>query len=397
MNQRWMWALAVAACVGIVATGCDDGVELVDPARLVPNRTPPPTEQGVYGPLPASSWMNELYYGRTTEISGPDGTQCARGGPFSFFVTPFETDRVVIHFQSGGACWNGQSCAFADGLFSPTVDAARTGFVNGTIRQGLLDFANPDNPVTGWTHVFVPYCTGDIHWGNRRTTYNEGAGNEVTIQHRGAQNVRAVLSWAERNLPNAREVLITGCSAGGYASIAWMPWIAEAFPEADIIQIGDSAQGIITDSFFEESFPAWNALELLPEFIPDFDQRNPDFNYLDLSLGALYRIAADFYPQFRFAGIESSRDSTGVFFYSAMGGEGGPEEWSRRMNASVDEIAAAAPNYRFFVGEGTYHCAVNDARLYELESDGVSLLDWFRARLDGTAVESVRCSGCVPE
>jgi hypothetical protein len=28
---------------------------------------------------------------------------------------------------------------------------------------GLLDRANPQNPVRDWSLLFVPYCTGDVH------------------------------------------------------------------------------------------------------------------------------------------------------------------------------------------------------------------------------------------
>jgi hypothetical protein len=28
--------------------------------------------------------------------------------------------------------------------------------------RGLLDASSP---YAGWTHVYIPYCTGDLHWG----------------------------------------------------------------------------------------------------------------------------------------------------------------------------------------------------------------------------------------
>ena len=47
--------------------------------------------------------------------------------------------------------------------------------------SGFYDHDNAENPFKDWYHVIIPYCTGDIHWGDAVTTYNEGMSSEVTI------------------------------------------------------------------------------------------------------------------------------------------------------------------------------------------------------------------------
>jgi len=32
---------------------------------------------------------------------------------------------------------------------------------------GIADHSNAANPVKEWTHIYVPYCTGDLHWGDK--------------------------------------------------------------------------------------------------------------------------------------------------------------------------------------------------------------------------------------
>ena len=56
----------------------------------------------------------------------------------------------------------------------------------------MYDKTNPDNPVGDWYHVFVSYCTADIHLGDSVETYDTGDG-EITINHSGQNNVDAVL------------------------------------------------------------------------------------------------------------------------------------------------------------------------------------------------------------
>ena len=51
--------------------------------------------------------------------------------------------------------------------------------VGGTGR-GIYDDTDPRNPFGDWYHVFIPYCTGDLHWGDAVATYGSG-GAAVTI------------------------------------------------------------------------------------------------------------------------------------------------------------------------------------------------------------------------
>ena len=46
---------------------------------------------------------------------------------------------------------------------------------------GLTDPAAPEH---GYTHVYVPYCTGDLHWGNATVRYQEGVTIESEEQYK---------------------------------------------------------------------------------------------------------------------------------------------------------------------------------------------------------------------
>ena len=124
---------------------------------------------------------------------------------------------------------------------------------------GLTDPAAPEH---GYTHVYVPYCTGDLHWGNATVRYQGG----VTIEHRGAVNAQTAVDWLQANLPSPERILVTGCSAGSYASVFWAAKIAPFYvPRGTrIVQFGDSGMGIVTRAFLTEAYPRWNTAAAFP-------------------------------------------------------------------------------------------------------------------------------------
>jgi hypothetical protein len=53
----------------------------------------------------------------------------------------------------------------------------------------------PENPFLDYNIVFVPYCTGDFHLGDRVVTWNVDGGGRATMRFKGAANARAALNW----------------------------------------------------------------------------------------------------------------------------------------------------------------------------------------------------------
>src|SRR5690348_6861110 len=79
-----------------------------------PKKVDPPKEQPLVPTLTPGQW---------NEIQPGGDTICARGGAYSFFVYPGKTNKVVIDFIGGGACWTEESCSFAGALFDDSVDS----------------------------------------------------------------------------------------------------------------------------------------------------------------------------------------------------------------------------------------------------------------------------------
>lgn len=346
-------ALALTACAG-----------------PTPETTPP--GDGIFGLLPG--W---------NEIDPGGDTVCARGAPYRFFVRPGKVNKLLIDFRGGGACWDDRTCSDAQSLFQATADTDPW-VTNGqrTRDQGIYDHERRDNPFADWHHVYIPYCTGDIHWGNAATTYADG----TTIHHRGAVNARAVLEWTFENVSAPEQIMVTGCSAGAYGSIMWSPHVREHYRLASVAQLADSGAGVITDTFFQDSYPSWHPETSYPTWIPGLVPENMT------RLPQLYEAIGRHYPDMILSQYTTQYDNDQSFFFSAMGG-GDASEWSRRMNAGLREIDASTPNFTYYVAAGDRHCILGRPEFYTLETDGVKLLDWLRQMLQGEVPDDVTCKG----
>ena len=344
------------------------------------------TDAPMLNDLPA---LDELEDGWNELVPGGP-TVCSRGSEFAFFVHPGTVNKLVVDFIGGGACWSFDTCAFATSIFSDSVEPVRDAIELG-VAVGIYDRAHAENPFADWTHVIIPYCTGDIHWGDATTSYDNGT-SEITIRHRGAANARVVLDWIYDNVLSPEQVFVTGCSAGSYGSIGWSAYLMEHYTDTPIVQFGDSGAGVITETFFRDSFPSWNAEAMLPDWLPGLDPGMVDV--FELELADVYEVIGAAYPSNVVSQYNTTFDDNQTFYYEAMGGTGGAMGWSERMQASRDRIIASTPSYRAFQAPGEQHCIIVQENFYEVEANGVRLVEWLRDLVAGEDVENVICTDC---
>lgn len=352
-------ALALFAPLGCAATGA---LERVDEDAKLPR-------------------LAELGPGWNTLSPGGE-TTCARGAPFHFYVRPGIEERVLIEFRGGGACWNEATCAPGSGLFEETAE--KDAFMTGASEPaGIDDHDDARNPFANWHHVYIPYCTGDIHWGDNVITYGQGTGHAFSIRHKGAVNTRAVLGWVYDNFPHPEKVFVAGCSAGAYGSIMWSAHVRRHYEGARVYQMGDSGTGVITERFFRESYPSWNPAESYPLWIPGLRREALT------DLASLYEAVGRQYPEMRLSQVSSKFDEEQAFRYRLMGGRGGVGAWSRLMTRELRSIADEIPNFHYYIGPGKEHCILPSDRMYTTTVEGERFTDWLARFVDDRPVEDV--------
>jgi hypothetical protein len=324
------------------------------------------------------------------ETVSPGGeTMCSDGSPYRFFVHRGDPTKLLIEFEGGGACWSGATCE-AD-IYNRTVisdlEAARA---TGQL-QGIYDRTNPANPLKDYTHVYIPYCSADLHWGNTTTSYTGVLGTPVVIQHKGAQNAATALNWAAQNVPAPAQVVVAGCSAGGYGAALWSASIGKAYPGARMVELADSAAGVVPAGFFATALSSWKVGDAWPTFIPEIalDRIDP----ATLTLPRLYGAIAGFYPAASFAQFNTRSDSVQIFFYALSKSSISFTDaavWSSTMVSNVDSISAANPNFRAYLAPGAEHCVINRSSFYTQAVGGRKFSDWVATLLAGGDPGQVR-------
>ncbi len=316
-------------------------------------------------------------------------TRCSDGSAYRFFVHPGDPGKLLVEFEGGGACWSGATCEqdiYTKRITQDPETARQQGLL-----QGIYDRTNAENPFRDFTHIYIPYCSGDLHWGNRTQSYRGAAGNSYSIEHRGAANAVAALNWAGANVANPSQVVVAGCSAGGYGATLWSAQIARRYAGATLRHLSDSAAGVVTPGFFETLLPTWGVSDVWPSFIPALDLSRLDPKAL--ALPDLYAGIAGYYPLASFSQFNTRSDTTQTFFYALSKGSLGlndSAEWTAGMTASVDRIEAQNPNFDSFIAGGAQHCVINQASFYTMSAGGRRVVDWVKALVTTGAPGTVR-------
>ena len=210
--------LALLLLTSLLSFGCSEASDDSPPAAPdagTADATPEP-DASPPNPSPAIETLDQDGW---NEILPGGDTICSRGTEFAYYVHPGTTNKVIIDFIGGGACWNSLTCSVADSIFSDSVEGVRA-VVRAGVGIGIYDREREENPFKDWTHIIIPYCTGDIHWGNQTTTYGEGD-RAVTINHRGAVNTRAVLDCV-RQYRGSEQIFVTGARVWFFAWSAYI-------------------------------------------------------------------------------------------------------------------------------------------------------------------------------
>lgn len=322
-----------------------------------------------------------VYMGRNLQpqCSGLPGTN----SKFSFFVKEGPINNLLVFFDGGGACWDTMNCIYYP-TYDPTVDKTVKGL---TAAGGIFDTDNPANPFKDWNFVFIPYCTGDIHWGSNDKQYpdylNLYHGRMFTIHHRGFDNFLVVLKWINENFSRPHEIFVTGSSAGSYGAILAFPYIQEAYPESEASILGDAGFGVVTESFKNNSMNNWGIQQNLPTWIPGFDRP-----FSEYSNAEMYKMIADYYPHRKIGQYTTAWDETQTFYYNVMLNIFDPTKWNNFLPVWCEwhhqmieyaDLAAQAPNYRYYIGAGIDHTIMGYDKFYEEDSAGVPFVDWINA------------------
>lgn len=167
---------------------------------------------------------------------------CGNGEPTGVAVNPSSSSEPwVIFFQGGGACWDVESCFVLKSAANIESGYTAARFQNEPDRSlYIFDREDPENPFRDANFLYIPYCTGDLHNGDRITTYN-ALGQARDVHHRGAHNMTKILEALSASLRDATRIFMVGVSAGGYGAQFHYENVSNAAPRAEVLLLADGA------------------------------------------------------------------------------------------------------------------------------------------------------------
>ena len=309
----------------------------------------------------------------------PAGTKSSDGSEWHGLIRLGTENKVVVYFFGGGASINGYTSERGNEFFATTAS------VQDFVASGGIGSDAEENPFKDWTFLVLPYASGDFHSGTGEYHYTDG-GKEKIVYHNGYNNYSAFMDAAKPYVGEPDTLLVTGFSAGGFATSLLADDVIDRFPSAENITVCVDSSLLLYDGWHETAVDLWQSPEEISERL------TTDNIVLD-SLTALHEKRGD---SVKILFDCSYRDDTLMQYQSfintgkmdktkALG-----DQFQADLSAMVAGLQENIPGVGIYIwnyGEdpethNTQHTIISSNVFDKLE-DGVSVADWIYAAVNG--------------
>jgi Pectinacetylesterase len=307
---------------------------------------------------------------------------CADGGEFAFWERRADPTKVVFFLDGGGACYDATTCAFLpeDPAYDWNVRVD-----DPSQDSGIFDLARADNPFRDHSFVVVPSCTGDVHLGGATHTYSP----ELTVEHNGYVNGTAVLSHVAETYPDAAQVVVVGKTDGSIAAPVYGGLVADRLPHARVTVFGGQSGHVPDDPDLNARYlgELWGAYDNMPDWEVNGGLRARDWG------PRRFWIQAGLHdPEIVLARFDYAYDREAAESATDLGLD--PANLLAVIDANEAAIEAAGVVQHSYTAPGDGHGIFEYERFYELEVNGVRLVEWVDALIAGEPLDDVHCTEC---
>jgi hypothetical protein len=321
-----------------------------------------------------------------TKVVPGGGCMCADGSDFAFWERRADPAKVVFFLDGGGICFDAISCAFT-GL-NHRGEASydwRVWGENPAQEGGIFDFGRSENPFRGYSFVYVPPCTGDLHLGDRTQKYSP----KFTVQHKGFVNGTTALNYLSANYPDATQVVVVGKSQGSIASPVYGGLAADLLPDAKVLVLGGQSGHVPDNPDLNTKLLAelWGAYGTMPDW-----EVNRGLTARDWGPPRFWIQAGLHDPELVLARFDYAYDREAAEGATSLGLD--PSELLAAIDANEAAIEAAGLVQHSFTAPGNGHGVFEWPAFYDVEVNGVKLVDWVTRLIRGEPVDDVHCQRC---
>ncbi len=294
------------------------------------------------------------------------GTVCSNGSQYRFWYYDSPTsNNMAISFEGGGACWDYPSCSGQTGILgAANPNGIPTDYITQMKAKYVSPIINGNDPgvpgrsktnlvTNGWDMVYVPYCTGDVHVGNRVATYTDptGVNPPLTFRHNGYNNSIAIANFLHTRFPSINKLLVTGFSAGGVASSSTFYNVRRTLNPTKAYLLNDSGPLFPAAAASANSKPLHNTIKAAWNLPSVFSQLPASFNQNDF--GTMNSMVATQFPNDRLAytGFSSDYNFSRFSyerFYPGITKDGVLAKWRADQTNLINQLKTFS-NYSYHV------------------------------------------------
>ena len=156
-------------------------------------------------------------------------------------------NKVVVYFFGGGVSITPETSEGGTQFFATNMMA------QDFVAQGGIGSNAEDNPFKDWSFIVIPYATGDFHAG---TGIYEG---KKTVYHTGYTNYSAYVEQVKQYLGEPDTLLVTGFSAGGFATSLLVDDVIDRFPSAENVTVCVDSSLLLYDGWRDTAVNLWKS------------------------------------------------------------------------------------------------------------------------------------------
>jgi Pectinacetylesterase len=301
---------------------------------------------------------------------------------------PGEPDQGVFYLDGGGVCVDATSCAFTS-----TGGEGENDFYNWNLSgenpafpgDGILDLDRAENPFAHYSFIYVASCTGDLDLGDVTREYSP----QLTVEHNGFVNGTAALDYLAEHYPHATQVVVVGKTGGSVAAPVYGGLVADLLPDAQVTVFGAQSGAFPDIPDFNATFlgELWGAYDNMPDW-----EVNEGLTARDWGIPRFWIQAGLHDPDIVMARFDYAFDPNAAGTVEWMGGDA--SNLLALIDANEAAIEAAGVVQHSYTAPGEEHQILDIDKFYEMEVNGVRLVDWVDALRKGKPLDDVHCEQC---
>ena len=156
-------------------------------------------------------------------------------------------NKVVVYFFGGGVSITPETSEGGTEFYATNMMA------QDFVALGGIGSNAEDNPFKDWSFIVIPYATGDFHAG---TGVYEG---KKTVYHTGYTNYSAYVEQVKQYLGEPDTLLVTGFSAGGFATSLLADDVIDRFPSAENVTVCVDSSLLLYDGWQDTAVNLWKS------------------------------------------------------------------------------------------------------------------------------------------